>query len=124
MRRKLDRGSERGPHLRQQLTAMAILVDRLSRYVMLCKQRDGHGAEAVRIALARRILTLPANLRRSLTWDQDKEMTEPVRFMLMPVSRSVLRSQESVATRDQRERNGLLRQYLPKIVDLSLYSQQ
>jgi len=51
-------------------------------------------------------------------------MTEPVRFMLMPVSRSVLRSQESVATRDQRERNGLLRQYLPKIVDLSLYSQQ
>jgi hypothetical protein len=62
------------------MTAIATLVERRSRYVMLCKLPNGYGAEAVRIALAKRILTLPANLRRSLTWDQGKEMAEHVRF--------------------------------------------
>ena len=64
----------------KKMTAIATLVERQSRYVMLCKLPNGHGAEAVRIALAKRILTLPATLRRSLTWDQGKEMAEHVRF--------------------------------------------
>ena len=46
-------------------TAIATLVERHSRFVMLSKLPNGYGAEAVRIALAKRILTLPANLRRS-----------------------------------------------------------
>jgi len=64
----------------EKMTAIATLVERHSRYVMLCKLPHGHEAETVRIALAKRILTLPANLRCSLTWDQGKEMAEHVRF--------------------------------------------
>ncbi len=64
----------------KKMTAIATLVKRHSRYVMLCKLPNGYGAEAVRIALAKRILTLPENLRRSLTWDKGKEMAEHVRF--------------------------------------------
>jgi len=64
----------------KNMTSVATLVERHSRYVMLCKLPNGYGAKAVRIALAKRILTLPANLRRSLTWDQGKEMAEHVRF--------------------------------------------
>src|SRR5439155_15236230 len=41
----------------------------------------GHGAEAVRDAIARTIITLPAQLRRSLTWDQGVEMTQHARVM-------------------------------------------
>ena len=40
----------------------------------------GHGAEAVRDAIARTIATLPAQLRRSLTWDQGAEMTQHARL--------------------------------------------
>lgn len=66
----------------KKMTSIATLVERQSRYVMLCKLPNGHGAEAVRIALAKRIATLPANLRRTLTWDQGKEMAEHVRFTI------------------------------------------
>jgi IS30 family transposase len=41
---------------------------------------EGHGAPAVRKALAKRIVTLPTELRRSITWDQGKEMAEHLRF--------------------------------------------
>src|ERR671918_2692772 len=42
----------------------------------------GHGAEAVRDAIARTIITLPAQLRRSLTWDQGAEMTQHARLRI------------------------------------------
>ena len=42
----------------------------------------GHGAEAVRDAIARTITTLPAQLRRSLTWDQGAEMTQHARLRI------------------------------------------
>src|SRR5262245_9330989 len=64
----------------------------------------GHGAEAVRDAIARTIVTLPTQLRRSLTWDQGAEMTQHAR----------LRIDTGV--------NGLLRQYFPKGTDLSVHS--
>ena len=62
------------------MTAIGTLVERHSRYVMLLKLPNGHGAEAVRKAMTKRILTLPAQLRRSVTWDQGKEMAEHVQF--------------------------------------------
>ena len=62
------------------MTSIGTLVERHSRYVILLKLPDGHGAEAVRQAMTKRILTLPAQLRRSITWDQGKEMAEHVRF--------------------------------------------
>jgi transposase, IS30 family len=47
---------------------------------MLVALPRGHGAEAVADALSQAVTTLPAQLRRSLTWDQGKEMAEHARF--------------------------------------------
>jgi len=109
----------------KKMTAIATLVERHSRYVMLCKLPNGNGAEAVRIALAKRIATLPANLRRTLTWDQGKEMAEHVRFTVETGVKVYFCDPKSPWQRGTNENtNGLLRQYLPKHADLSLYSQQ
>ena len=55
-------------------SAIGTLVERRTRFVMLVQLPAGRSAAAVRDALAARILTLPQQLRRSLTWDQGKEM--------------------------------------------------
>ena len=64
----------------KKMTSIGTLVERHSRYVILLKLPNGHGAEAVRKAMTKRILTLPAQLRRSITWDQGKEMAQHVQF--------------------------------------------
>jgi hypothetical protein len=51
------------------MTTVGTLVERHSRYVILLKLPHGHGAQAVREAMTKRILTLPAQLRRSITWE-------------------------------------------------------
>ena len=56
------------------------LVERSSRYVILLHLPNGRTAEDVRAALTRQISKLPAELRRTLTWDQGKEMADHVRF--------------------------------------------
>ena len=61
-------------------SAIGTLVERQTRYVLLLDLQDGRLAPQVRAALARKILELPAQLRRSLTWDRGKEMAEHVRF--------------------------------------------
>src|SRR5881275_3465278 len=66
----------------RRMTAIATLVERRTRYVMLLRLPDGSTAESVRTAIAKRIVTLPAQLRRTLTWDQGKEMAEHVRFSI------------------------------------------
>jgi transposase, IS30 family len=57
-------------------SAVGTLVERSSRLVMLVKL-DHVDAETVATALRAHILTLPVQLRRSLTWDQGKEMGSP-----------------------------------------------
>ena len=47
---------------------------------MLLKLPNGHGAEAMRKVMTKRIITLPAQLRRSITWDQGVEMSQHVQF--------------------------------------------
>ena len=99
----------------KKMTAIATLVERHSRYVMLCKLPNGNGAEAVRLAMAKRVLTLPATLRRSLTWDQGKEMAEHVRFRVETGVAVYFCDPKSPWQRGTNENtNGLLRQYLPK----------
>ena len=84
----------------------------------------GHGAEAVRDAISRTIVTLPEQLRRSLTGDQGAEMAQHARLQDRGWRASLfLRSSQPMATRHQRERlHGLLRQYFPKGTDLSMHS--
>ncbi len=61
-------------------SAIATLVERRTRYVLLAALPAGRAAPEVRDALAERIGTLPAHLRRSLTWDRGHEMAEHQRF--------------------------------------------
>ena len=83
----------------------------------------GHGAEAVRDAIARTIVTLPAQLRRSLTWDQGVEMAEHARLRIDTAVAVYFCDPHSPWQRGTNENtNGLLRQYFPKGTDLSAHS--
>jgi transposase, IS30 family len=96
-------------------TAVGTLVERTSRYVMLFSLPDGYGAEQVRRALARTIVTLPDHLRQSLTWDQGPEIAEHVRFTVDTGVAVYFCDPHSPWQRGSNENtNRLLRQYLPK----------
>jgi IS30 family transposase len=105
-------------------SAIGTLVERSSRYVMLLRLPSGRTAEDVRIALTRQISKLPAELRRSLTWDQGKEMAEHVRFSIDSKIDVYFCDPHSPWQRGSNENtNGLLRQYFPRTADLSAYTQ-
>jgi IS30 family transposase len=109
----------------KKMTSIGTLVERHSRYVILLKLLNGHGAEAVSRAMTKRILTLPAQLRRSITWDQGKEMAEHVRFTVETGVPIYFCDPKSPWQRGSNENtNGLLRQYLPKSSELSQCSQR
>ena len=73
-------------------SAIGVLVERRSRYVLLLHLPGGRTAPHVRRALVERMVTLPDQLRRSLTWDQGKEMAQHVRFSIGSSSRPSRRS--------------------------------
>jgi IS30 family transposase len=109
----------------KKMTSIGTLVERHSRYVILLKLPNGHGAEAVRKAMTKRILTLPAQLRRSITWDQGKEMAEHAQFTVDTGVQIYFCDPKSPWQRGSNENtNGLLRQYLPKSADLSQCTQR
>jgi len=104
-------------------SAIGTLVERSTRFVMLVHLPHGRTAEDVRVALTRKISTLPGELRRSLTWDQGKEMAEHVRFSMDSKMDVFFCDPHSPWQRGSNENtNGLLRQYFPKNTDLSLHS--
>ena len=85
-------------------SAIGTLVERSSRYVVLLHLPHGRTAEDVRAALTRQVSKLPAELRRTLTWDQGKEMADHVRFSTDTQHGGLLlRSSQSMAARQQRE---------------------
>jgi IS30 family transposase len=105
-------------------TAIATLVERSTRYCQLVALPDGHGAERVARALAQSIQTLPSQLRRSLTWDQGKEMAEHRRFSVSSGVEVYFCDPQSPWQRGSNENtNGLLRQYFPKGKSLAGVSQ-
>ncbi|MDP8931077.1 MAG: IS30 family transposase [Actinomycetota bacterium] len=104
-------------------SAVGTLVERSSRLVMLVKV-DKVDAETVAAALRTHILTLPEQLRRSLTWDQGKEMGRHVQFTIDTGVAVYFCDPKSPWQRGSNENtNGLVRQYLPKRTDLKPYSQ-
>jgi len=104
-------------------SAIGTLVERSRRYVVLLHLPHGRTAEDVRAALTRQIAKLPAELRRTLTWDQGKEMAEHVRFSTDTNMVVYFCDPHSPWQRGSNENtNGLLRQYFPSKADLSLHS--
>ena len=104
-------------------SAIGTLVERNSRFVMLLRLPHGRSAEHVRDVLTREIKRLPQQLRRSLTWDQGKEMAEHVQFAIDTNVNVYFCDPHSPWQRGSNENtNGLLRQYFPKGTDLDLFS--
>src|SRR3981081_1830049 len=96
-------------------SAIATLVERQTRYCQLVALPEGTNAHAVCEALKASITTLPAQLRRSLTWDQGKEMAEHRRFSVETGVEVYFCDPRSPWQRGSNENtNGLLRQYFPK----------
>jgi len=102
---------------------IATLVERRSRFVMLVRLPKADSPSIVR-ALARRVRTLPKQLRRTLTWDRGTELAAHRAFTVATNVRVYFCDPHSPWQRGSNENtNGLLRQYFPKGTDLAPYSQ-
>lgn len=121
-------------------SAIGTLVERTTRFTMLLHlprmeghgtiksvkngpALAGHGAEAVRDAIAGTISSLPTHLRRSLTWDQGAETAQHAQLRIDTGLEIYFCDPQSPWQRGSNENtNGLLRQYFPKGTDLSQHS--
>ncbi len=116
-------------------SAIGTLVERSTRFTMLLylppmtdrgprvhngPALAGHGAEAVRDAISSAIVTLPEQLRRSLTWDQGAEMAQHAQLRVQAGLPVYFCDPQSPWQRGSNENtNGLLRQYFPRGTDLA-----
>jgi IS30 family transposase len=121
-------------------SAIGTLVERTTRFTMLLHLPPmeghgitlrakngpalaGHGAEAVRDAIASTITLLPGQLRRTLTWDQGTEMAGHAQLRIDTGIEIYFCDPHSPWQRPSNENtNGLLRQYFPEGTDLSRHS--
>jgi IS30 family transposase len=104
-------------------SAMGTLVERATRYVLLLHLPQGRAASEVRAAMTEAITALPQHLRRSIIWDQGKEMAEHVQFRVDTGVQIYFCDPHAPWQRGSNENtNGLLRQRTPKGTDLSGFS--
>jgi transposase, IS30 family len=105
-------------------SAIATLVERQTRYLLLA--RLGHERTTAHVveALKARIAELPAHLVKSLTWDRGQELAAHKRFTSDTGIQVYFCDPHSPWQRGSNENtNGLLRQYLPRKLDLATRSQ-
>lgn len=106
-------------------SAIVTLVERRSRLALLGELPHGHGAQEVYDCLRGLCADLPAVTRRTLTWDQGREMAEWVSLEVDADVEVYFCDPHSPWQRPSNEHmNGLLRQYFPKGTDLGLVSRQ
>jgi IS30 family transposase len=121
-------------------SAIGTLVERTTRFTILLhlpplpghrqQERDkngpalaGHGAQAVREAITRAMVSLPERLRQLLTWDQGSEMSQHAQLAIDTGLEVYFCDPRSPWQRGTNENtNGLLRQYFPKGTDLSKHT--
>ncbi|MDQ0100379.1 IS30 family transposase [Arthrobacter bambusae] len=106
--------------------AIGTLVERTSRFVILLHLPNGHTGEQVLAAIQETLPTLPARLRRTLTWDQGAEMVGIHHQVKIATGADVyFCDPHSPWQRGTNENtNGLLRQYFPKGMDLSTVTRE
>ena len=105
-------------------SAIVTLVERSTRYVLLARIEGPHDAPTTCAALTNAIGRLPLQLRRSLTWDQGREMADHAQFTIATDVAVYFCDPHSPWQRGSNENtNGLLRQYFPKGTDLSRFTQ-
>ena len=99
-------------------SAVGTLVERVTRYTIIVPLRTGKDAESVRKAYAKALLTLPVEIRKTLTYDQGKEMSGHARFTKETGIKVYFAHPASPWQRGTNENtNGLIRQYFPKGTD-------
>lgn len=104
-------------------SAIATLVERVSRFTILVHFVGTHDAEQLRDSMTKIFNGLPLGARKSLTWDQGIEMARHHEFTAatgMPVYFCEPRSPWQRGTNENT--NGLLRQYFPKGTDLTVHT--
>jgi IS30 family transposase len=104
-------------------SAVGTLAERTTRFVLLLHLPRGRDAHLVEQAMRDAIGTLPAELARTITWDQGKEMAYHADFTIATGIPVYFCDPHAPWQRGSNENtNGLLRQYLPKGTDLSVHS--
>jgi len=104
-------------------SAVGTLVERTTRYLLLLHLPEGRQAIKVNEAMKAAIAGLPADLMRTLTWDQGNELSSHVQFSVDTGVAVYFCDPHSPWQRGSNENtNGLLRQYLPKGTDLTVHS--
>ena len=106
-------------------SAIGTVVERTTGYTLLLHLPDGFRAEQVTAAITEAMAELPAKLRRSLTWDQGKELSGHKQIAEATGLKVYFCDPHSPWQRATNENtNGLLRQYFPKGTDLSVHSKE
>ena len=104
-------------------THVATLVERSSRFVMLVRV-GGKDTQSVVTALGEQIRRLPKTMMATLTWDRGPEMAAHKKFTVATDVSVYFCDPKSPWQRGTSENtNRLIRQYLPRKTDLSVYDQ-